>query len=272
MDERPTGWYDDPDEPTRLRYWDGSSWTDRTHEKAPMPPPQPARPPVTRLRPTATREETATAEAPTAERAPETTGHVDGPRPWSDQPGARRSEPSADDDQRPAGVLRRAMALIVDLTLVLFVVALIAMPFMGDVIAASNSWWTAALEATRSGNTIPDPPAVVTAASATLSMIFGVSLVLYEVLLLARWGATPGRWLTGARVRSADGGDLELGALLRRSIVKYAFMLLQGVALVGLLAYVFFIFDVTRALTNPMRETLHEKWSGTRSVRPVRRV
>ncbi|MDQ1249042.1 MAG: hypothetical protein QG597_3416 [Actinomycetota bacterium] len=27
------GWYDDPESPTRLRYWDGERWTDKTADK-----------------------------------------------------------------------------------------------------------------------------------------------------------------------------------------------------------------------------------------------
>ena len=27
------GWYDDPDDPGRLRYWDGRVWTDKTADK-----------------------------------------------------------------------------------------------------------------------------------------------------------------------------------------------------------------------------------------------
>jgi len=27
------GWYDDPDSPKRLRYWDGSAWTDKRADK-----------------------------------------------------------------------------------------------------------------------------------------------------------------------------------------------------------------------------------------------
>ena len=29
------GWYDDPDDPTRLRYWDGAAWTSKVADKTP---------------------------------------------------------------------------------------------------------------------------------------------------------------------------------------------------------------------------------------------
>lgn len=281
MDERPSGWYDDPDEPTRLRYWDGTSWTDRTHEKAPMPAPQPRKAPVTRLRPGRPEEQEeasaqASREAPVDadDRAARENGESS-PRPWSTDTERRRAphgreEPPALDTRPAAGVGRRFLALAVDLFLVTFVVMLITVPFLGDVIAASNAWFASAVAAVEAGGTVPDPPAAVQAASTTLSVIFGVSLVLYEVLFLSRWGATPGRWLTRTRVRPNDAegsATLDLGPLLRRSVVKYAWVLLSGVALLALAAWVFFVIDSTRALTNPRRETLHEKWSSTHSVR-----
>jgi hypothetical protein len=46
----PPGWYDDPHDPTRLRYFDGAAWTDRTAAKdtgalAPSTPPPAGQPP-----------------------------------------------------------------------------------------------------------------------------------------------------------------------------------------------------------------------------------
>lgn len=31
----PEGWYDDPHDPTRLRWWNGAAWSEHTHDKAP---------------------------------------------------------------------------------------------------------------------------------------------------------------------------------------------------------------------------------------------
>ncbi len=36
------GWYADPHEPQRLRYWDGSTWTEYVHDQVPFAPPVPA--------------------------------------------------------------------------------------------------------------------------------------------------------------------------------------------------------------------------------------
>ena len=43
------GWYDDPEDATQLRYWDGASWTQRRQPRgeAPPPPPPPPAPAVT---------------------------------------------------------------------------------------------------------------------------------------------------------------------------------------------------------------------------------
>ncbi|MBO3138051.1 DUF2510 domain-containing protein, partial [Dermatophilus congolensis] len=35
MDARPSGWYDDPDDPELLRYWDGVLWTEHTALRRP---------------------------------------------------------------------------------------------------------------------------------------------------------------------------------------------------------------------------------------------
>jgi hypothetical protein len=41
------GWYDDPHDSGRLRWWDGSAWSEHTHEKAPSQPEPESEPEVT---------------------------------------------------------------------------------------------------------------------------------------------------------------------------------------------------------------------------------
>jgi len=41
------GWYDDPEDGTQLRYWDGASWTQRRQPRGEAPPPPPPAPAVT---------------------------------------------------------------------------------------------------------------------------------------------------------------------------------------------------------------------------------
>jgi uncharacterized membrane protein YhaH (DUF805 family) len=40
------GWYEDPEDGARLRYWDGSRWTEDRQAREAAPPPPPAAPPI----------------------------------------------------------------------------------------------------------------------------------------------------------------------------------------------------------------------------------
>lgn len=300
MDDRPSGWYDDPDEPSRLRYWDGQSWTERTHEKAPMPAPQAARQPVTRLRPSRedrdrdgsddtnerARGDHAGAHDGTSSRQPLTP--TESPRPWSTgesrdarsrsagrhsgtAPSGRGPQDGVVADVPRAGYGRRVLGFLIDLLVVFvlyFVLLLFTIPFLGDTLTIAQAYSESVIQAVSAGQQPPQPPANVTALSATLTLIFAGMLVLYDLVLLRQFGSTLGGLATGVRVRDADATATPTpGRLLLRSVLKYALFVLNASTATALIGYVFTIVNYTWPLADRDRKTLHDKWTRTETVR-----
>lgn len=295
MDERPSGWYDDPDEPIILRYWDGQSWTERTQEKAPMPAPlQPK--PVTRLRPSRDDAETESGPRREAEHRDDhsdTTHTLDGPRPWETgrsgsarrgspaQTGAGTAEAQAAAPRR-AGYGRRVLAFLIDfliISIVWFALFAALVPVVGgDVQAAWNSYVAAneryidevARAAAQSGSvtmpTRPEMPATLAAYTVASGFLLAGLAVLYDFLQVLLGRTTIGGRLTGIRVASADPNKpLTGGHAILRSLLKYAFLIASGpLALVG---FVFAVFNFAWPIRDPQRRTLHDRWSETIVVR-----
>lgn len=292
MDQRPSGWYDDPDEPSRLRYWNGEAWTERTHFKAPMPAPQPPKPPVARLRPS---REPGTDEAtvpdsgrgdlpadrrrtdvPEAGRTPLTAN--DSPRPWSSsgRPGANdgrgRVDPRAGEvgALAPAPYWRRALAYLLDLLVVgaVFTAFLFAItPFLTDVLTQQQAWLESVLAAYQQKQQLPDVPPALVQVSMILGLIYAGMLVLYDTVLVRAFGATVGGLALGTRVCDATGARPTAGRLLARSIVKYAGWILGARPETLLVGWAFTIVDFLWPVSGRRHRALHDVWSGTRVVR-----
>lgn len=288
MEERPSGWYDDPEQPSRLRYWDGTTWTERTHDKAPMPAPQPARPPVSRLRPTRDRDtESAPAQGDHAVEEGITHREASGsdalssqnsPRPWSapEEPGRRgaasgRHRPEPGGGAPRASYARRVLAFVLDVVIVFAVFTIVltlAMPFLGDALRVAESYGQAWIAAAQRGQTPPQPPAEVEAMSAGLYMILAALLVLYDVVLVRLVGGTIGHRVAGVRVTESEGGGVPTpGRLLLRALVKYSMFVFSAWTATVLLGYVFSVVNFTWPFMDSRRRTLHDKWSETRAVR-----
>jgi|688.fasta_scaffold135298_1 uncharacterized RDD family membrane protein YckC len=96
---------------------------------------------------------------------------------------------------------------------------------------------------------------------ATLLAVFGIvffaSLVtglVYDLIFLKGWSATPGKLAMGLRIRTADGGPLTIGRIIGRHFAVSLSGLLMGIG------YLMVAFD-------PEKRGLHDHFCATRVVR-----
>jgi uncharacterized RDD family membrane protein YckC len=255
------GWYDDPDVPDQLRYFDGVLWTSHT---------------TTRVSPTAASSTIGHSPdvRPAAERHQGEHGWQQGPaRPqapsgWSSAPGGQSARPG--EVRLPDGAVlaewwRRLLARVVDALVVNVIGGLLALPFLGPVLSVFEDWFSAALEGGPGSQ--PDSAALQSALTdvalpVTLVML-AVALV-YEVGFLVWRSATPGKMLFGTVVRPLDApGPVTLPVALRRQAIKVVTELLSLNVLLGLAGFFLSVIDPAWLLWDPKRQALHDKVAET---------
>ncbi|MUL43860.1 RDD family protein [Streptomonospora sp. PA3] len=155
--------------------------------------------------------------------------------------------------ERPAGLLRRVAARLIDLV----VLTGIALLFSALVV-----------------NTVPgaaDPMRMEMAPLLVLSVgLFAIYLA-YETAFTALYGATPGKLYLRLRLVAADPavGAPRAGAaaVLKRSVVLYISVLLNFVPIAGFIALVVSVYAVISAFFDrPRHRGLHDKAGGTAVV------
>lgn len=245
MSPAPAGWYDDPDDPERLRYWDGVVWTEH------VTPKRPASIDLSHL-----------AEAPAApeRRSERPQGRVPGPL------GAVRVS-RLPDGTALSGWWRRVGAFLIDAFLVNLCVTLIGLPFFEGQLAQVTQWWTDAAAALAAGRTPAPVPAEIGVQLGMISAGLALAHGLYDVVGLTRWGVTIGRLATGIRVRAADGAvRLPPSVALRRTGIKFIGDLVAPVPLLGTFGEVFTILDRLFPLWDAQRQSIHDKAAATHVI------
>ncbi len=271
---QPSGWYDDPQDPALLRYWDGVMWTDHTTPKrspsaagssagrAPdvpaygSPPPPPAQ-----GYPTA---------PPQYDQPPTAYGYGAAPQaPWSSAgPTARDGTPLADWWQR-------LLARLLDNILLGVVVLVVGFPWLSGLAAEMGDFFDEALRDAEAGiTTVPDTTALSEALIGYIVPLTFLNIavsVLYETFFLMRSGATPGKKALGITVRRVERpGALRLSEALRRQAIPVGCAVLSLVPVVSLLATLAQLLDNLWLLWDPRRQTWHDKVADTLVVRVPR--
>lgn len=265
--ERPdrAGWYDDPDHPEQLRYFDGVVWTAhvtprRTRWDAPVSTPQQSDPPA--------------GSASPAGAVPPTAGGYQGPPPtsWPSAPLEPVPTGPAVDGSPLASYGSRAVAYIVDSIIVGVLSTVLGGWFLWKAMAPVMDSLTTAVQ---SG----DPQQTLKAYENALNNLemkwviafSAVQLIvqfLYRVVCLTRWSATPGKLLLGISVRRIDRrGVLDTGTATRRAGFETLLGVLGIIPLISFLSTLGTLADLLWPLADKQRQALHDKVAGTVVVR-----
>lgn len=257
------GWYDDPDSPDQLRYFDGVIWTNNTTPRTTLraePQPRAGEPGPTGW------------QVPAGAQGWRQPGQPSQPPPgWGHDPAAGHSAYGAGaatpDGQPLASYGQRVGAFVID-GLIRLVLNLVLGGYLAyrAVEPAMNEF--------RAAMTANDPQRM-SGVSALVDMrylwLYAVvtSLVglAYNVSFLTWRSATPGKLVTGISVRERSRpGVLSFTTALRRYGFVFVLLLLQNVRGLGLLALVVWVLDLLWPLWDSKRQALHDKVAGTNVV------
>ena len=274
---QPAGWYDDPQDPSQLRYWDGVIWSNNVTPKVSPTVGQSNIGMPYGVTPAAARPEGSGSYG--AQGPPSAPGgfgsHQQGQRQeggqwpaYGQDPGyapqqsgsSWQSHASTTPDGVPlAGWWPRAGARLLD---ILFT-GLLSVPFAGyffvryflEVIKWSEDLAAQAAAGPPQVGVLPPWDVVQYAVAATI--ITWVIAGAYEVIFLTRRGATPGKKIAGISVRLRDqGGPPPMKAALGRTACYYGFQLINPATLL----------DNLWPLWDGKKQALHDKVVATNVV------
>lgn len=287
---QPSGWFDDPQDPSRLRYFDGILWTDRV---VPRESPSAAASTIGRTpdlgsfthwgqgqwSPSAGGPGGPGAPAgagdpvdqgsvgPGGHGAPPAQGYGAGPAGWGPAPTMAWAPlgPTTPDGRPLAEWWQRLLASIIDGLVVGLVSFLCAAYWWFPIIqsyveligrlARSNTTDTRAIEAWSQQ---------LAAAMLPITLVSLLVSVAIRVFCHSRWGATPGKRALGIRVRrTGRPGPLTVPEALRREGVSIAVSLVGLVPFIGLIGSLISLLDSLWLLWDPRRQTLHDKLADT---------
>ena len=263
MTQRPSGWYDDPEDPDQLRYWDGILWSDRVMSKV-KPGLENSHIGAPQRQPT----------EPDPGQHPQDPYRSPGRQPYPQQRAyVPLPVPMTPDGQRLSGWWRRVLALIIDNILVFVVAAAITYSSLSDWISAYQGWVDDVMTAMDNGSQTPAMPDAVLHFPWQTLLANLLLYAVYEILLVTYRGQTVGKMVTGIRVRRATGGgNPSLPESALRFVVKQISLFGGLISVIGSVTVIFTVVDYLAPLFDRLKRAIHDRAARTYVVRTAART
>lgn len=257
---QPPGWYDDPNDPALLRYFDGAMWTSHVEPKQnpQLDPGQavdhgtyPAAPGESRY--------ANPGQTPYAPSSP----YAYGAAP---QVGWSHSGPTTPDGAPLAEWWQRLIAVIIDALVSSILWAIAASYWINQLFETSRELLVtgASGDFDELAGLINELPPELASTMWWLVVIQVLVYGVYQVIFLTRWGATPGKMVMGIRVRRVNRpGPLTVVESLRRVAIMVSMLASRLVPLLNMVTNLASILDSLWLLWDPRRQTLHDKLADT---------
>jgi uncharacterized RDD family membrane protein YckC len=287
---QPSGWYDDPQDPSQLRYWDGVVWSSHITPKVSPTVEQSTIGMPYGVTPAAARPPSAGSYGaqgpPTAPGGfhPPGGGQGEGQPgdqwpPYGQDPGplgqvqygwqSHPPVPTTPDGVVLSGWWKRVLARILDTILIEIVTLPLTFAPLKRVFDILMDYFQRVMVAAEAGSsTMPVQPTTelmgpILQASLTVLVVY----LVYEVTFLTMTGATLGKKAVGISVRLRDRpGPPPLVAVLKRTAVKEAGSLVGSVPVVGTFGSFFSLLDALWPLWDVKRQAIHDKVGATNVV------
>jgi uncharacterized RDD family membrane protein YckC len=273
------GWYDDPQDPSQLRYWDGVIWSSHVTPKVSPNLEQSNIGMPYGVTPAAARPHAPGSQG--AQGAPVASGGDQPPRqgqsglqgqgqqggqwPTHGRPqgqlgqqrlGWASNAPTTPDGAVLAGWWKRVLARIIDYVIVLVLALPVTFASLGRAVSLVEDYEKSERDAGRQISFNPEIPGLNELMLPVVLTVLAVYLV-YEIAFLSRTGATPGKMAAGISVRLRDrSGPPPLKAILGRSVCYFGFQLLPFLP----------VLDVLWPLGDNKRQAIHDKVGATNVV------
>lgn len=229
----PGGWYPDPVDPRRERWWDGWQWSRETREGSGSPAPRGS-----------------------------------GAQHQVPQRAGSRAPALTADGVPLAGWWARALAIVIDGVLLGVITGLLSIPFLRHFVQTLQAYFEVSLDAARRG--APPPPQPDPASMMTITESLAVSAIAllcglaWHGLFVRFRGATPGKMVAGLRVVPVDQGRHTGRLGWRPALVRALVWVLPSL---GVWLLPLRLVDIVLPLTNPRKQALHDLVARTQVVR-----